>query len=113
MLHCFVGYSRLLKGLSDDFIKNNYPHFVALFNEYKERYYVGWYALCRAISANELPSDLTRREREVAMLAAEGKRNYEISEELFISENTIRAHLRSIYQKLDIDRRAKLVHILK
>ena len=113
MLHCFVGYSRLLKGLSDEFIKNRYPHFFDLFNEYKERYYNGWLAILNAIGENELPHSLTKRERDVAELAVEGKRNVEISEELFISENTVRAHLRSIYQKLDIDRRTKLVKKLK
>jgi len=56
---------------------------------------------------------LTKREHEVAMLAAEGLRNSEIAELLFVSENTVRAHLRTIYQKLDIDRRAKLMHKLR
>lgn len=53
-------------------------------------------------------SGLTRREYEVALLAADGLRNNEIAEKLFVSENTVRAHLRSVFQKLDIDRRAKL-----
>jgi len=48
-----------------------------------------------------------------AELAAEGLRNNEIAEQLFVSENTVRAHLRSIYQKLDIDRRAKLAKKLR
>ena len=46
-------------------------------------------------------------------LAAEGLRNIEIANKLFLSEHTVRAHLRSIYQKLDIDRRAKLAKIIK
>jgi len=45
-------------------------------------------------------------------LAAEGLRNNEIAAKLFVSENTVRAHLRTIYQKLDIDRRAKLAQKL-
>jgi len=62
---------------------------------------------------NEIPAGLTIREHEIALLAAEGLRNNEIAEKLFVSENTVRAHLRSIYQKLDIDRRAKLMHKLR
>jgi LuxR family maltose regulon positive regulatory protein len=69
--------------------------------------------LYNANVADELPSGLTGREREIAVLAADGLRNNEIAEKLFVSENTVRAHLRSIYQKLDIDRRAKLAGKLK
>jgi len=56
---------------------------------------------------------LTEREREIAQLAADGLRNHEIAETLFVSENTVRAHLRAIFQKLDIDRRAKLTKVFK
>ena len=55
-----------------------------------------------------MPADLTARECEVALLAAEGLRNGEIAEQLLVTENTVRAHLRTIFHKLDIDRRAKL-----
>jgi len=113
MLHCFVGFSRLLNGLSDELIEKSFPEFMVLFKEYKERYYSGWFVLYNSLAENELPGILTEREREIAGLAAEGLRNNEIAEKLFVSEHTVRAHLRSIYQKLDIDRRAKLVQVLK
>jgi len=113
MLHCFVGFSRLLSGLSDKFIEKSYPDFLDRFNDYKDRYFTGWFTLYRAIAQNELPGALTEREREIAELAAEGFRNNEIAEKLYLSEHTVRAHLRSIYQKLDIDRRAKLAKVLK
>jgi len=112
MLHCFVGFSRLLNGLSDELIKERYPGLLSRFDKYKERYFTGWFALYRAITQYELPNALTGREREIAELAAEGLRNIEIAKRLFLSEHTVRAHLRSIYQKLDIDRRAKLVKVL-
>jgi len=63
--------------------------------------------------AEKLTAGLTKREYEIALLATEGLRNSEIADKLFVSENTVRAHLRAIYQKLDIDRRAKLVKLLK
>jgi len=113
MLHCFVGFSRLLNGLSDELIEDNYPGFLTRFEEYKERYFTGWFALYNAIAQSDLPGAMTEREREIAELAAEGLRNAEIAEKLFVSEHTVRAHLRSIYQKLDIDRRAKLSKMLK
>jgi len=61
----------------------------------------------------ELPQSLTQREHSVARLAAKGLHNNEIAKALHITESTVRAHLRSIFQKLDIDRRAKLAEKLK
>ncbi|MGE5529674.1 MAG: response regulator transcription factor [Patescibacteria group bacterium] len=55
----------------------------------------------------------TAREYEVARLAAAGLRNGEIAARLMVTENTVRFHLRTIFQKLDIDRRAKLAERLK
>jgi DNA-binding CsgD family transcriptional regulator len=45
---------------------------------------------------------LTPREREVMELVAEGKRNSEIAEELWISSGTVRKHLENVYAKLDV-----------
>ena len=56
---------------------------------------------------------LTGRERDVAELAAKGLRNHEIAEKLFISENTVKRHLKSAFQKLNIDRRSRLVEMLR
>ena len=111
--HYFAGFSRLLQGLSDELILKGYPHLVTRFNDYKEQYVTGWFTLHNAIVGDELPAGLTAREREIALLAADGLRNNEIAEMLFVSENTVRAHLRSIYQKLHIDRRAKLAEKLR
>ena len=56
----------------------------------------------------QLPEKLTGREREIAALAAEGLRNREIAEKLFLSEATVKNHLKSVFRKLEIDRRSKL-----
>ena len=59
------------------------------------------------------PFDLTEREREIAELAAKGLRNREIARELFISENTVKHHLKTAFQKMNIDRRSRLVEMLQ
>jgi two-component system response regulator DevR len=51
---------------------------------------------------------LTPREREVFRLAARGMRNSEIAEALFLSEKTIKTHLRNIYSKLKLNNKADL-----
>ena len=57
--------------------------------------------------------ELTKREREIAELAAKGLRNSEIAKTLFISENTVKHHLKIAFQKMNIDRRSKLIEMLR
>lgn len=55
-----------------------------------------------------LATSLTQRQYEMALLAARGKSNKEIAQELGISENTVRMTLHSVYIKLDIKKRSEL-----
>ena len=52
---------------------------------------------------------LSRRERDVLQLMAEGLTNQEIGERLFISAHTVKVHSRSIYAKLDSHNRTEAV----
>jgi len=51
---------------------------------------------------------LTPREREVFFLASRGLKNSEIASELYLSEKTIKTHLRNIYNKLNLASKAEL-----
>jgi DNA-binding NarL/FixJ family response regulator len=51
---------------------------------------------------------LTSRELEVARLVGQGATNQEISEQLFISQSTVKTHLTSIFNRLNIKNRAQL-----
>lgn len=55
-------------------------------------------------------TDLTGRELEVLTLVGEGKTSKEIAEELFISENTVRNHVRNILDKLGMKSRFEAVN---
>lgn len=56
---------------------------------------------------------LTLREREVFRLLWDGYSKRDIAERLHISENTIKAHVRTIYDKLNLNRyRLKILSIL-
>lgn len=50
---------------------------------------------------------LTERESELLALLPTGMTNRELSEHLHLSENTIKAHLRRLYSKLDVRNRAQ------
>lgn len=54
-------------------------------------------------------SPLTRREAEVLRLMAEGKSNKMIGEFLYISEKTVKNHVSSILQKMEVDDRTQAV----
>ena len=51
---------------------------------------------------------LTAREREIALLVADGRTNREVAEQLVLSAKTIEAHLRNIYAKLGVRSRVEL-----
>ena len=56
-------------------------------------------------------AELTVREREVIALVAEGMRNRQIGERLFISEKTVRHYLTSVFDKLGVaDRLALMIY---
>jgi len=52
---------------------------------------------------------LTAREMEVLTLVAEGLNNREIGQRLFISENTVKNHIRNILEKLHLHSRMEAV----
>ncbi|MFF7949101.1 LuxR C-terminal-related transcriptional regulator [Streptomyces griseorubiginosus] len=56
-------------------------------------------------------SSLTRRQREVLTLAANGKTNTQIGEALGITRNTADRHLAGVYEALGVRDRAQAVAV--
>jgi DNA-binding NarL/FixJ family response regulator len=64
----------------------------------------------RADERQQLPAPrLTEREMEVLKLVAQGMNNRDIAKELFISENTVKNHIRNILEKLHLHSRMEAV----
>src|SRR5215472_6748592 len=64
----------------------------------------------RAEEKQQYPTPaLTSRELEVLKLVARGRSNREIGEELYISENTVKNHVRNILEKLHMHSRMEAV----
>ncbi len=66
-------------------------------------------SLGRAVNRVAGVPTLSRREAEVALCCAQGLTNAEIGSRLEVSEQTVKFHLRNIFAKCGVKRRAELV----
>jgi ATP/maltotriose-dependent transcriptional regulator MalT len=57
--------------------------------------------------------DLTKREKDVLRLIAEGYSNDDIAKKIFISKNTVKSHIKNIYLKLDVKNRIQVIKKLQ
>ena len=67
-------------------------------------------AMMRSIHAPQAPSPLTNRELSVLRLVARGLSNRGIGARLYLSETTVKFHVRNIMRKLDATSRAEAVY---
>jgi DNA-binding NarL/FixJ family response regulator len=63
------------------------------------------------LTADEIK--LSHREREVLALVANGTTNKQVANKLFITENTVKAHLRNVMEKLHVHTRLQVALIAK
>lgn len=68
-------------------------------------------ALVKKLAEGMSSDTLTTREREVLTLLARGKSNKEIGGALYISETTVKGHLRNIFTKLNVLSRTEAIAV--
>jgi DNA-binding NarL/FixJ family response regulator len=68
-------------------------------------------ALMPALLPREREEMLTVREREILQLLADGMSNADVAQKLFISQETVKSHVRHILAKLEADTRTHAVAI--
>jgi len=66
----------------------------------------------RASKPNGLDG-LTRREQDIVHQLALGKSYQEIADDVLLSVETVRSHIRNIYRKLEVHSRAEIVKMMK
>jgi DNA-binding NarL/FixJ family response regulator len=59
------------------------------------------------VQSDESRAGLTRREREILQLVAEGHSNAQLARMLWVTEQTVKFHLSNIYRKLDVANRTE------
>jgi two-component system, NarL family, response regulator DegU len=59
---------------------------------------------------NTMPT-LTRREFQILELIVEGKSNKEIANDIYLSMNTVKVHVRNIYRKLSVNTRPQAIKV--
>jgi DNA-binding NarL/FixJ family response regulator len=64
------------------------------------------------LAANDAVGRLTRREREIATLAADGASSRDIAARLYVSVRTVENHLQRAYEKLGVTGREALGSVL-
>ncbi|HET7744258.1 MAG TPA: response regulator transcription factor [Gaiellaceae bacterium] len=67
--------------------------------------------MAEVVSARGQPDILTPREREILQLLADGMSNVDVAQKLFISQETVKSHVRHILAKLEADTRTQAVAI--
>jgi two-component system NarL family response regulator len=68
-------------------------------------------AIATKLAESMAHPELSKRERQVVQYIANGRSNKEIGQILSISENTVKAHVRSILTKLDAMGRTEAIAI--
>ncbi len=65
-----------------------------------------------AYEKNKIFNELTERENEIVGLLLNGRTYKMIAEELYLSENTVKTHIKNIYSKLHIKSKSELIKML-
>jgi DNA-binding NarL/FixJ family response regulator len=72
----------------------------------------GWLGRARQLAASAPLAQLSPRQREVLELLALGMDNEQIASRLFISRNTVKFHVRTIYERLGVHNRVEAARVL-
>lgn len=97
-----------LFGMLERCLRHEEPAAYKHITELANRYHKSWVFIHNALTGERLADNLTAIEYNIASLAANNMTNQEIADFCGISVNSVRAHLRNIFNKLNVNCRKDL-----
>ncbi|MDD4896189.1 MAG: LuxR C-terminal-related transcriptional regulator, partial [Atribacterota bacterium] len=97
-----------LLGIGERCLKKAYPRFQTPVLSLHRQISPPWLKIHNILTHKNITSLLTRREYQVALSVVGGFNNHECAKRLGISVSTVKGHLQSVYQKLNISSRKAL-----
>jgi DNA-binding CsgD family transcriptional regulator len=97
-----------LLGIGERCLKKAYPQFQVPVLSLHRQISPSWLKIHNMLTHKNITSLLTRREYQVALSVVGGFSNHECAVRLGISVSTVKGHLQSVYQKLNISSRKAL-----
>lgn len=108
----FAEHRTMLSGMLEKCLKREAPAEYKKISELAANYHKNWVLIHNELTGDCTTDKLTVTEMNIAMLASRGLSNTEIGEFLNISVNSVRAHLRNIFDKLDVSARKELINYI-
>lgn len=113
LLMPFAEHRRMLFGMLEKCLRYEHPAAYKQIQELANSYHKHWVFVHNALTGEQITDSLTGIEYNVAKLAKIGMANQEIADFLGITVNSVRAHLRHIFNKLGIESRKELTfHVI-
>lgn len=98
----------LLQGLIETCMKNDYPEDYKKIIQITYQFSYGWRRIHNPVTKEDIADNLTTTEFTIAMLANRGWTNTEIADYMTMTVQTVKQHLSSVFNKLNIDSRGQL-----
>lgn len=108
LLMPFAQVRGMLSGMLEKCLRYDCPNEYKLIHSMSSKYLKNWVNVHNEFTGDTLSDKLTTVEFNISMLASRSMTNTEIADFLGISVNSVRAHLRNIFNKLGISSRKQL-----
>ena len=108
LIESFGEHHGLLGGMLEAVIKKDWPEDFKRIIAITYRFSAGWRKVHNPVTGHDVADNLTTTEFAVAMLAARGWTNQEISQHMNISPNTVKRYVSTVLQKLNVNHRQAL-----